>query len=49
MFTDDLTESQRALLTELLEREVSDLGMEIAATDHLEYREMLKGKRLQTA
>lgn len=40
-----LTKEEHALLVELLESDISDLRMEIADTDRLEYREMLKNRK----
>ena len=41
----DLTEEQRQLLTEMLRTTVSDLGMEIAATERQSFRDQLKHRR----
>ncbi len=41
----DITEEQAEVLTTLLRQTVSDLGMEIAATERLEFRDQLKGRR----
>ncbi len=40
-----LDEKQVEVLKNLLESEISDLGMEIADTDQKDYREELKEKR----
>jgi hypothetical protein len=39
-----LTEEERDLLIEILENDKSDLRMEIASTDRLGYRDMLKNR-----
>ena len=41
-----LTEEERLLLLELLEKEIDDLRGEIAKTDRHAYREMLKDREL---
>ncbi|GAB4282311.1 MAG: hypothetical protein Kow0092_37390 [Deferrisomatales bacterium] len=41
----ELTDAEAALLREVLESYVSDIRMEIAGTDKLEYREDLKKKK----
>jgi hypothetical protein len=41
----DLTPAEKAVLRDVLEGVVSDLGMEIAATDSLDFREQLKQRR----
>ena len=45
MVTIDLTDSERAILRDVLESTVSDLGMEIAGTDAQDFREHLKERR----
>jgi len=40
-----LNENERAILVELLETCISDLRVEIAGTDSLDYKEMLKQKK----
>ncbi len=41
----DLTEDERRGLQEVLEAAVSDLRMEIANTDSLDFRQMLKERK----
>lgn len=41
----ELTEQEVEVLTEIVESYLSDLSMEIADTDRLEYREGLKDSR----
>lgn len=41
----DLTDEQRGALIELLRAEIGDLGMEIADTDRMAFRDQLKRKR----
>ncbi|MAE67311.1 MAG: hypothetical protein CMJ18_23870 [Phycisphaeraceae bacterium] len=41
----ELNEQERAILIEVLESCVSELGMEIADTDRLAFRDQLKRKR----
>jgi hypothetical protein len=43
--TIDLNDTERTILKEVLENTVSDLGMEIAATDAQHFREHLKERR----
>ena len=43
--TSDLNDTERIILKEVLESTVSDLGMEIAATDAQDFREHLKERR----
>jgi hypothetical protein len=45
MLTVDLTPSEATILREVLESAISDLGMEIAGTDSLDFREGLKQRR----
>lgn len=45
MVTINLTETQRDELAALLASTISDLGMEIAETDRLDYRNGLKDRR----
>jgi hypothetical protein len=45
MFSLDLTPAEVAVLREVLESDISDLGMEIAGTDSLDFREGLKARR----
>lgn len=45
MLTLDLTAKELEILEHVLEDYVSDVGMEIANTDRLEYRDMLKGRK----
>lgn len=45
MPTLELSPSEQALLREVLESAVSDLGMEISATDAKDYRDDLKQRR----
>lgn len=45
MLTLDLSASEQAVLREVLENAVSDLGMEISATDSKDYRDDLKARR----
>jgi len=40
-----LTESQSETLASLLESEISEIGMEIAHTDRLAFRDQLKSRR----
>ena len=41
----ELTPEHTAVLADLLHKTISDLGMEIAATERLEFREQLKHRR----
>jgi hypothetical protein len=41
----DLSRSEREILVQVLEADLSDLRMEIAHTDLLEYREGLKDRK----
>ena len=41
----DLTREEREVLLEILEADLSDLRMEIADTDSLDFRDMLKGRK----
>jgi hypothetical protein len=41
----DLTEDEARILAEILESDHSDLRMEIADTDSMDFREMLKGRK----
>jgi hypothetical protein len=41
----ELTSEERALLTTLIAREVSDMGPEIRHTDHYELKDELKAER----
>lgn len=41
----DLSEEERQVLLEMLESALSDLRMEIADTDSMDFREMLKGRK----
>ena len=41
----DLTREEREVLLETLETDLSDLRMEIADTDSLDFRDMLKGRK----
>ena len=41
----DLTKEEKDILTEILENDLSDLRMEIADTDSLDFREMLKKQK----
>lgn len=41
----EMTDAQAAVLHEVLSQLVSDLGMEIAATERLEFRDQLKTRR----
>ena len=41
----ELTDEQAAALMELLNQTVSDLGMEIAATERLDFRNQVKARR----
>ncbi len=41
----DLTEEEARILAEILENDHSDLRMEIADTDSMDFREMLKGRK----
>ena len=41
----DLSEEERRILLEVLESALSDLRMEIADTDSMDFREMLKGRK----
>ena len=41
----ELSDDQAAVLRDVLEVCVSDMGMEIADTDNMDYRERLKRKR----
>jgi ribonuclease HII len=41
----ELTETEREVLLEAIESYVSDLRMEIADTDSMDYREMLKARK----
>jgi len=42
----NIIEADAEILTEVLESYISDLSMEIRATDRLEFREALKAKRI---
>jgi len=42
----NIDEADVEILTEVLESYISDLSMEIRATDRLEFREALKSKRI---
>ena len=41
----DLTQAELHVLLETLENDLSDLRMEIADTDSLDFRNMLKGRK----
>jgi len=41
----DLSEEERRILLEVLESALSDLRMEIADTDSMDFRDMLKGRK----
>lgn len=41
----DLTDHERAILIDVLEIALSELRMEIADTDSMDFREMLKGRK----
>lgn len=41
----DLSDAEIAILAEILESTLSDLRMEIADTDSMDYREMLKQRK----
>lgn len=41
----ELTEAEAATLQDVLDSYLSDLRMEIADTDRMEFREQLKGKK----
>lgn len=41
----DLTDDERRILLEILESDRSDLRMEIANTDSMDFREMLKVRK----
>jgi len=41
----DLTREEREVLLETLENDLSDLRMEIADTDSLDFRDMLKSRK----
>lgn len=41
----DLTREEREVLLETLQNDLSDLRMEIADTDSLDFRNMLKGRK----
>jgi hypothetical protein len=41
----DLTDEEVEILTEVLESAHSDLRMEIADTDRMDFRDMLKGRK----
>jgi hypothetical protein len=45
MLSIELTDEHAAILREYLRRDLSDLSVEIADTDRLEYRESLKVER----
>ena len=45
MFTLELTQEEQMILTNILERCVSDLHSEIIRTDKWEYKEMLKRRK----
>jgi hypothetical protein len=45
MFTIHLKEDEKAILLEMLESCINDLHSEIANTDNLEYKNMLKGRK----
>ena len=40
-----LSEEERDILGEILESDLSDLRMEIASTDRMDFREMLKTRK----
>ncbi len=40
-----LSEEERGILGEILESDLSDLRMEIASTDRMDFREMLKTRK----
>ncbi len=42
----NIVEADAEILTEVLESYISDLSMEIRATDRFEFRETLKSKRI---
>ncbi len=42
----NINEADAEILTKVLESDISDLSMEIRATDRLEFRETLKAKRI---
>jgi hypothetical protein len=42
----DFTSAERKLLREMIDGMLSELRMEIADTDRLEYREMLRARKL---
>jgi len=42
----NIKETDAEILTKVLESDISDLSMEIRATDRLEFREALKAKRI---
>ena len=46
MFQLNLTDEERALLSELLDVAISEIRMEIADTDRREYREFLKNREV---
>ncbi|MFW6060587.1 MAG: hypothetical protein ACODAQ_10425 [Phycisphaeraceae bacterium] len=41
----ELTDEQTAILADLLHNTISDLGMEIAATEQMDFRDQLKHRR----
>ena len=45
MLTLDLSASEQAILRDVLENAVSELGMEIGATDSKDFRDDLKDRR----
>ncbi len=45
MMTLKLSSAEQQLLVEVLDAAISDLGMEIADTDLMDYREMLKERK----
>ena len=45
MLSVDLSPDEAAILRSVLESTISDLGMEIAGTDSLDFREHLKDRR----
>lgn len=46
MISIDFTSAERKLLREMIDGMLSELRMEIADTDRLEYREMLRARKL---
>jgi hypothetical protein len=45
MMSFELSENEAGVLLEVLEHDLSDLRMEIAGTDRLDYRNMLREKK----